>query len=241
MEKNIISVKNQSHDDWEHIFVDGFSDDRTVEIIKEYKNKVGDRVNLVQLIPRGISNAMNEGLKLATGDFIIHLHSDDSFYDKQVLLDVNNFLLKNKVDWLYGKINVVGENGEEFGRFPKRKIWQLGGGILGRYLLIFFNFIPHQAVFIKKDVFEKVGFFDETINSAMDIDLWLRIKDKTRWVFFDKIISNYSLRVNSQSINPKNKRENVRNLDMVRKRYSNKFELIIIVLIDFLAKSRKQF
>jgi len=241
LKKNIDSVKNQKYPDWEHIFIDGFSQDGTLDMIKKYQQEFPDRVKLFKLYPKGISNAMNEGIKKSVGDYIIHLHSDDSFYDPNVLVDVNDFLNKQELDWVYGQINIVERDGTFVGVFPRKKIWkQKSQNYLGRYLLKFFNFIPHQAVFIKKKVFYDFGIFDENIKSAMDPDLWLRIKDKTRWSFFERIISNYCLRSDSQSAGLKYRENNRENYYLVQSRYLNKIEMLLAGFINWLLEIKNR-
>lgn len=242
LKKNINSVINQSFKNFEHIFIDGFSNDGTVEIIKEYQKKFPNQVKIFQFKPAGISMAMNDGIKKAQGDYLIHLHSDDSFFDNDVLRDVDNFLfINNYPDWIYGKCNVVEENGVSVGIHPKRKIFQNNSRYFwGRYFLKFYNFIPHQAVFIKKEVFSKFGYFDESIKSSMDPDLWLRIRNKTRWIFFDKIISNYCIRSGARSSSIVNRKENKKNYWLVQKRYLRLFEIPIAYVFDFIIEKRNK-
>ena len=232
LKKSLESVKKQSFLDWEHVFVDGFSSDGTISLIKNYQALFPEKVKLYQSPPRGISNAMNEGVKNSTGDYLVHLHSDDSFFDDDALRDVNVFLNNNECDWIYGKINVIDGAGNSQGIFPTKKIWQNNyHSWLGKYILKFYNYIPHQAVFIKKEVFDKFGGFDESLSSAMDPDLWLRIKNKTRWSFFDRIISNFCLHSESQTANLKMKEKNKINYRTVQKRYLNTLELFLAEFI----------
>ena len=176
---------------------------------------------------------MNEGIKISAGDYLIHLHSDDSFFEREVLKSVDDFLNNNEYDWIYGKINVVDGAGINLGIFPTKKIWRNNfHRWFGKYLLKFYNYIPHQAVFIKKEVFDEFGYFDESLSSAMDPDLWLRIRNKTEWSFFDRIISNFCLHDESQTASLKMKEKNLINYTTVQKRYLNVFELFIAKLIN---------
>lgn len=235
IEKNIESVKNQTFQDFEHIFIDGFSSDETIKIIKKYKKEFPDKVKLYQFKPKGISNAMNRGIERISGEYITHLHSDDSFYNNQVLKSVTNFLqLKNNPDWIYGKANVVEEDTTSVGIFPKYKFLQLGGSFFGNYLLKFINFVPHQSVFIKPEIFVRYGKFNEKLKSKMDFDLWLRLRKKTNWIFFDRVISNYTIRPGAQSSSKKNRKENQFNFKKVQKQYMTKLELFFSYLINSL-------
>lgn len=241
LDRNITSVRNQSYKNFEHIFIDGFSSDQTLNIINDYKNKFNDKVKLFQSMPGGISDAMNEGIKKSTGDYLIHLHSDDSFFDDQVLDDVRKFLGAKNPDWIYGKINVTEENGENTGSFPNKKIFQQNfKNKFGNYLLKYFNYIPHQAVFIKKEVFKNNGYFDADLSSSMDFDLWLRIIKKTKWYFFDRVISNYCLRGSSESSSLKNKQINDMNYRIVQGRYLNIFERPLAKVINFVVDKKNK-
>ena len=237
---NINSVKIQGFLDYEHIFIDGFSSDKTMQIIENYKNENPESVKIFQLSPRGISNAMNEGIKRATGDYIIHLHADDFFVDNSVLRDVNCFLSKYNYDWIYGKINVINADTGLLGIFPAKKIYQNINSKFASFLLKFYNYIPHQSVFIKKAVFEHFGGFDEGLTSAMDPDLWLRIAGFTKWSFFDRLISNLRVHSLSQSSGLSFRIENQKNWRFVQQRYLNKLELIVASVINFLVKFKNK-
>lgn len=201
LQKNIDSVESQIFDNYEHIFIDGNSTDETVSMIKKYQQKYPDRIKLFSLAPKGISNAMNEGIRRSSGQFIIHLHSDDSFYSNTVLHEVSPLLNNNTVDWVYGKINTVNGNRERIGIFPTRRVFQLSS----RWLLGFFNFVPHQAVFIRKSVFDRFGLFDEKLKIAMDYDYWLRISKKTKWRFINVTVSNFMISPHGASSSIKNR------------------------------------
>lgn len=123
--RNIESVKNQTFNNFEHIFIDGFSKDNTVKIIKNYinnKNDYSNKIKLFQYEPKGIANAFNLGIKHSNGEYLFFLNSDDYFYDNNVLIDVHKFLNENNLDWIYGMINVVDDKNIFRGLWPRRKI-----------------------------------------------------------------------------------------------------------------------
>ena len=231
IEKNINSVLNQKFRNYEHIIIDGESTDKTHQIVKKYL-KITDKIKFFKFPPKGISNAFNKGLEKACGDYIFFLNSDDYFYDDKVLQDVYTFLKNNDIDWVYGKINVIEESGKSVSRFPKIKLFQ----IASKNLLKYINYIPHQAVFMKKKLFENYGLFDETLTSKMDYDLWLRIAGKTGWRFFDRTISNFTIREGSQGSAMEKLEENRNNLKRVRNRYLNKLELYVAGISDILIR-----
>lgn len=195
LQKNINSVKNQSFRDFEHVFIDGFSTDKTVEMIRKYQQEFPEKVTFFQFKPKGIGDAMNKGIERSFGEYIIHLHSDDSFYSSRVLKDVNDFIKKNNhPDWIYGKANFF--NGEKNKIIPHRNIYKKAR----HWLLLITNYIPHQAVFLKRKLFNKFGMFDKKYKNSMDYELWLRLsKNKIPSKFLNKIICNFSVRNDSQS------------------------------------------
>ncbi|MFA5644419.1 MAG: glycosyltransferase family 2 protein [Patescibacteria group bacterium] len=234
LQRNINSVKEQNFLDFEHIFIDGFSTDGTVDIIEKYRDDFPEKVSFFQFKAKGISDAMNKGVERSSGQYIVHLHSDDYFFDNNVLGDVINFLENNNYpDWIYGKISVSKDSVFK-GFFPEKNIWKRKEkDFFKNYLLKFYNYIPHQSVFIKRSVFEKFGSFDENITSAMDFDFWLRIRKKTRWFYYNRVLSCFSLRLGSQSSDFFKKNENSRNVHLVQRRYLNFIEMLIGRIICF--------
>ncbi|MFA5986238.1 MAG: glycosyltransferase family 2 protein [Parcubacteria group bacterium] len=226
LQENIDSVEAQTYEDFEHIFIDGFSTDGTMAIIEKYRQKHPDRVKVFQSEPRGISHAMNEGIERSSGQYINHLHSDDSFYDHDVLKNVSDFIQKNdSPDWIYGKAHVINTinntslvvlNGKSH---HKIRFW---------YLLLM-NYVMHQSVFLKKDVFDVYGTFDENLRSNMDYDMWLRLaKNKVRSRFIDTIICNFHMREDSQTTLTRHNNEH----EILYKKYC-KSTLLIAALLYF--------
>ena len=100
IEKTINSVLSQNYKNFEYIIVDGKSDDKTLDVINKYKNKI-DLV--ISEKDKGIFDAINKGIQRSSGDIISIIHSDDSFYDDKVLETVNkNFIEKDNLECLIG-------------------------------------------------------------------------------------------------------------------------------------------
>jgi len=89
------------------------------------------------------------------------------------------------------------------------------------------------------EIFEKFGYFDETLTSALDVGYWLRIKDKTKWTFFDIVVSNYGAEETADSV--KNRDKYIKNADLIRRKYLNKFEFAIYKLVKFLANFYRKY
>jgi glycosyltransferase involved in cell wall biosynthesis len=161
--RSIESVLGQDYPNIEYIFVDGGSDDGTLDLIRA----IPKSVKLVTGIRGGISTAMNKGIELATGDVIAHLHSDDYYLHGRVISQAARVLDECGADWCFGraKDDVDNEVRPEAWIVPRYSYQRLLKG----------NFIPHIATFVRKRVFEQVGLFDIHRRYAMDYDMWLRI------------------------------------------------------------------
>lgn len=220
--KCIDSVRSQSFRDFEHIIVDGKSSDKTTQFLSRYGIKYQSAT------PLGIANAMNIGIKYAKGKYVYFLNSDDSMYDSQVLQRVHAYLSNHKdLDWVFGKIHET-DGKHTIGFPPIRKIFQAKHP----NILKFYNYIPHQATFIKKSVFETYGLYNESLKSMMDPEYWLRIAGHTEWDYMPIVVANYLVRADSQSESISNATRNTAEYQAVQAIYLNFTELIIARYIN---------
>jgi glycosyltransferase involved in cell wall biosynthesis len=161
LDDSIASVLAQDYTDVEYIFVDGGSTDGTLERIA----RIPYEVKILHNVRGGISHAMNEGIRIATGDVIAHMHSDDYYLGTRVFSTVVDAFQKSDCHWLFGRIMYVMKGK----LIPEGYTRYSYNGFLSR------NIVMHQATFIKRAVFEECGFFNESLKYAMDYDLLLRI------------------------------------------------------------------
>ncbi|MBE7706629.1 MAG: glycosyltransferase [Cyanobacteria bacterium SIG30] len=181
IEKTCESIVNQSWQDFEWIVVDGGSTDGTLEILKKYQ----DRINiLISEKDNGIYNAMNKGIKLASGKYLNFMNGGDSFYHNNILKSIfdNKEYLS---DVLYGhgyrKLNNPANN---VSYAPQ---------VLNKDFL-FFRTIHHQSAFIKKDIFEKFGFYNESYKIVSDYEMWLILyNNNASFEYLPYIVSEYTL------------------------------------------------
>lgn len=163
--KAIESVLAQDYPDIEYIVVDGNSTDGSMEIINEYKDKIN---RIICESDNGMYEAINKGIKAATGDIVGLLHSDDFFYDQHTISEVVKTFENNKVDMVYGNGLYVNEKDT---KCIVRK-W-----ISGKYKrkAIKWGWLPlHTTVYMKRDCFKKVGMYDEDYQIAADTDFLVR-------------------------------------------------------------------
>jgi glycosyltransferase involved in cell wall biosynthesis len=199
LEQCLNSVETQTYKNVEHIIVDGFSTDKSIEIIQNYmKRNEGKSIKLVQAPPKGISNAMNIGIDNATGDIVHFLHHDD-YYISSNSIERAAKIFKNNPnhEWVIGNI-VVEINGEirEFKKNINKKNLER--------MMSMFNWIPHENTFVKREIFKKYGCFREDLKQTMDYEFWLRFMDKTEPVMVDESFTVFIIHPHSTSSNPSN-------------------------------------
>lgn len=167
IERTIASVLGQSHPDLEFVIVDGGSGDGTVEIIRSWAAR-DPRITWVSEPDGGISDAMNKGVRLAGGEVVAHLHSDEYYLDPGVLSEVAALFSANPERvWLTGGFHFVDKSGRFLKEIPVRRY--------SYRRLIHCNTILHPATFIRRSAFLAVGGFDLTLRYCMDYHLWLRL------------------------------------------------------------------
>lgn len=159
LDKTIQSLNNQSFQDFEHIIIDGNSIDNSVEVIRKY-NEQRRLLYWISEPDTGIYNAMNKGLKKATGEYCLFLNSGDYLYNNEVLKDAYN--LEFKEDIVYG--NILMSNGTQYDYSSEKEI-------TFRYFLT--CTLPHSCSFIKTSLFEKVGHFNEKLTIVSDWEFFL--------------------------------------------------------------------
>jgi len=155
IEQAISSVVNQTYDNYEYIVVDGGSLDGTVEILKKYSSKI----RWVSEFDEGIYDAWNKGVKMATGDYILFMGSDDCLLDRNVLSNAAVYTTKYPdADFLCGGIVVVNE---------KTKVEQIVRDNMGKISTNIPLFLPTQGMLIKTSVAKKY-LFDTSFRIAAD-------------------------------------------------------------------------
>lgn len=104
----MVSVLRQTYTNFEYLVIDGGSSDDTIEKVKSYQSRFGDRLRWISEKDRGIYDAMNKGIKMATGDVVGILNSDDYYTNIDILQTVaDSFENNNRLDALYGDIHFV--------------------------------------------------------------------------------------------------------------------------------------
>lgn len=163
------TVLSQSFVDWEHIIVDGKSRDNTLDIIKEMEPEYKGRLKWVSELDNGIYDAMNKGLRMATGDVVGILNSDDFFSDDMVLFRINSEFEKERIDAVYGDIHFV-EPGD-----LKRCVRYYSSRFFQSWMMVFGYQPAHPSFYCRRECYEKFGAFDTSFRIAADFENMLRL------------------------------------------------------------------
>lgn len=173
------SVNSQTYDNIEHIIIDGASKDNTVKIIEETPNRVA---KIVSEPDKGIYDAMNKGIRMATGDVIGILNSDDFFTSDDVIEKVVDTFNNNDIDALYGDVHFVDPN-------DLNKCVRYYSSAIFKPPLFRFGFMPaHPSFYMKRECYEKHGLYALDYKISSDFDLLVRyiLKEKINCKYLKK-------------------------------------------------------
>ncbi len=166
LEECIQSVLNQSYPYIEHVIVDGGSTDGTLNILSSYQAKHPDRIRFLSEPGTGVGEALNDGLRMAKGEIFGWVNADD-FYEPDAVQTVVEFFRANPGTYfVFGNCNIINEKGE-ITRQSKTKGFDL------KEMINEANYIPCPSAFYKREVIEKVVWFETSIGS--DRDYWIRV------------------------------------------------------------------
>lgn len=179
------SVLSQMYDDLEYIIVDGASTDGTIEVVTETAKKYPERsIKVINEKDDGIYDAMNKGIRLATGEVVGLLNSDDVYADNLVLKKVADVFADRLVDVCYADLVYVDKNDlNKVIRYWKSCDYR--DGLFSKGWAP-----PHPTFFVRRKVYEKYGVFDLSYRMGNDVDLMMRFLNKyaLKFVYVPKIV-----------------------------------------------------
>jgi glycosyltransferase involved in cell wall biosynthesis len=186
IERTLESVLSQRGDfELEHLVLDGGSRDGTLDVLRRYEG----RVRWVSEPDRGQCDAIGKGFRMAGGEVLAWLNSDD-VYAPGALDAVVRTLRATGARWCFGECAIV----DEADRPIRSAISAYKSWVSRRYSrrrLVGRNFIPQPAVFFRRDLLDEVGGLDESLRYAMDYDLWLRFARAAEPVFIPRRLASF--------------------------------------------------
>ncbi|MDB4159590.1 glycosyltransferase [Flavobacteriaceae bacterium] len=214
IQKTLDSVFNQSYNNIEHIIIDGGSSDNTLAICNTFSHIS----KLISEPDKGVYDAFNKGLKLATGEIIGFLNSDDTFYNENSIQSIVDAFSNNETDIVYGNLDYVNEEGKVIRNWIS-KPYKKG--------LVKKAWMPaHPSFYCKKEVYERLGAYNDSFKIAGDFELCLRFLEinnipsfylnkkvvkmlvggisnsglKSKWIIFKEELRAFE--INNISVNP---------------------------------------
>ena len=160
------SLESQDYYNKEYIWVDGSSTDGTAEYLRSHS--ANKNCIFISEDDRGIYDALNKGIYLATGDVIGFLHSDDIFSDSTTLTQIADAFRDIKVNAVYGDLDYVNNNFTKIIRH-----WSAGS--YGKSKLYYGWMPPHPTLYLRKVIYDRFGHFDTKLKISSDYDFILRI------------------------------------------------------------------
>ena len=214
IEKTLKSIENQSYNNIEHIIIDGGSKDSTLEICNSFSHEA----KIISESDNGVYDAFNKGLKLATGDVIGFLNADDTFYNENSIQDIVDAFSNNETDIVYGNLDYVNEESKVIRNWISRPYEK---GLLKKAWKI-----AHPSFYCKKEVYDRLGGYNDSFKIAGDFELCLRFLEinqvpsfylnkklvkmlvggisnsglKSKWIIFKEDLRAF--KINNISVNP---------------------------------------
>lgn len=183
LRKTICSVLEQTYDDFEYIIVDGASTDCSQNVIEKYSNSFQTSFSWISEPDTGVYHAMNKGIKMAKGEYLLFLNSGDFLVNKLVLSDV--FEINPTVDIICGRCNISQNDVVIHTTLSPSKI---------TFGFLYESGLAHQSTFIKRDLFERFGYYREDFKYNSDIEFWYRtiILSNSSTLSISTIVSDYN-------------------------------------------------
>lgn len=175
----IESVLGQDYECIEYIVVDGGSTDNTLDILKRYEN----RLKYISEKDSGQSDAINKGFRMAKGEIVAWLNSDDVYEPGCISKIISEFQKNSELGLLYGDGYIIDEHNKKLKVFEytqKFDLWKL---------VNFWDYIMQPATFFRSSYLKKVDYLDVNLHYCMDWDLWIRLASVSEVKYMNELLA----------------------------------------------------
>ena len=179
LQKTIESIKNQTYKEFEFIVIDGASTDGSKKLIEQNSASIDYWISEKDA---GVFNAMNKGIRVAKGEFLLFMNGGDCFENSNVLRDIQPSL-NNDFDIYYGNNYKVSSNSKRLKTYPEKL----------NFSFFYSSAINHQSTFIRRNLFEKYFYYNENYKIASDWEFFVVLicKENVPYKYLNKTIALY--------------------------------------------------
>lgn len=200
IEQCIESVLNQTYKKIEHVFADGGSTDKTIDILNRYTQEYPNRIQYISSADKGVGSGLRNAYNICCGEIIGWIDADDKYNDDAIEVAVDYFIKNQDIYFIYGHCNIINETNKKIGCFVikefDRKEW-----------LNVWHYMIFCATFFKREVIEKVGFVNDLGN---DLDFYFRVNKCFAMHRLQHTFSNWRLHCDSISLKPSKREQSIR-------------------------------
>lgn len=242
IEETILSVLSQDYENFEYIVVDGLSSDETLGILEKY----ADKLTWISEEDSGQTNAINKGIRMATGDIIGYLNSDDILLPNALKKVAEAFQEHPDTMWLTGKSLIINEDGESIRQWITT-YKNLHLRMHNFKSLLIADYISQPATFWRREVVSEVGYLDESLHYVMDYEYWLRTYQQFQPVFVNAYLAGFRVHKSSKTTEGSHTKRYLDEEEKIIRRYAdsnfllwlNKFHRFLTNTVYFLINALK--
>ena len=196
IDKTLLSVVNQNYKNLEYIIIDGNSTDDTVSIIKKYENYI---TKFVSEPDNGLYDAIQKGMKLATGDILAWLNADDVYFPWTLEIVSKIFTEHTEVNWISGMAAFLDENGQLTNIYNTINARPAALIRRGHFRYGLYGYLQQESMFWRRELWEKTGGLNLEYRLAGDFELWTRFARHSEHVTVGLPLAGFRMRAGSRS------------------------------------------
>jgi glycosyltransferase involved in cell wall biosynthesis len=223
IEETIQSVLSQNYPNLEYLVMDGGSTDNTLDVLKRYSSQL----KWISEKDTGQTNAINKGLRMASGDILAYLNADDLLLPDTLLKVARLFMEYPNTMWITGQCRIIDEDNREIRRLITvyKNLWLR----LSRPgLLLITDYISQPATFWRASVMSEMGYLDESLHYVMDYEYWLRLYSKYPPMFIPEYLAAFKIHLQSKTTSTGHKNVFINEERVIIQRHTSSRSLILL-------------
>jgi glycosyltransferase involved in cell wall biosynthesis len=216
IEETIQSVLSQNYPNLEYLVMDGGSSDNTIDVLKRYSNQL----KWISEKDTGQTNAINKGLRMASGDIVAYLNADDLLLPGTLLKIAQLFMEHPQTMWITGQCRIIDENNREIRKLitAYKNLWLR---LSHPSILLITDYISQPATFWRANLMSEMGYLDENLHYVMDYEYWLRLYTKYPPMFIPEYLAAFKIHPQSKTTSTGHKNIFIDEERAIIQRYTN--------------------